>query len=196
LGNGVKQGGCMAERKKTDVAAAGQAVIVPSAWSVESWFEGRYAGREAFRQLLRDGLVAAFQASAPELILSDPDFSDWPLGEHVVVQGLNDWALAGSSRKLTMLAANYDEVVRRHALFVAWRVRWAHKIECRRWRQGDPLELPSLLWTPRWAMQRDDIDRCTGLASCAPRWRVAMREQIEQWLRRSVAGFPASTLGV
>jgi hypothetical protein len=186
----------MVGSEKADAVAAVPPILASSASSAEGWFEGHYATREVFRQLLRDGLAAAARVGAPELILSDPDFSDWPLGERAVVQGLNDWALAGSRRKLTMLAASYDEVVRRHALFVAWRVRWAHKIECRRCCQGDPLELPSLLWTPQWALQRDDLDHCTGLASCDLRWRGALREQIQQRLRRSATSFPASTLGL
>jgi hypothetical protein len=177
-------------------AAAGKSAVAPATWPVRGWFEGRYAGREAFRQLLRDGLAMAAHAGVPTLILSDLDFSDWPLGERAVVQALSDWALAGSQRKVILLAANYDEVVRRHALFVKWRVQWAHKIECRRWREGDPLEVPSLLWTQPWAMRREDLDRCTGQASCNPRWRVALREQIEQWLRRSTLGFPASVPGL
>ncbi|MDR2992003.1 MAG: hypothetical protein LBU72_08825 [Burkholderiaceae bacterium] len=184
------------DKTRAGDAAAGESAAAPATWPAQGWFEGRYAGREAFRQLLRDGLAMAARAGVPELILSDPDFSDWPLGERALVQVLNDWALVGSQRKVTLLAASYDEVVRRHALFIKWRVQWAHKIECRRWREGDPLEVPSLLWTPQWAMRREDLDRCTGLTSCNPRLRVALREQIEQWLRRSTAGFPASVSGL
>jgi hypothetical protein len=145
-------------------------------------------------------LATATSAGVPELVLSDPDFSDWPLGERAVAQSLNDWALAGGGRSVILLAASYDEVVRRHALFVKWRVQWAHLIECRSWRgggrEGDPLALPSALWTPQWAMRRDDLDRCAGQASIDPRWRVALREQINEWLRRSAAAFPASVLGL
>jgi hypothetical protein len=177
-------------------AAAGMAVAAPVVWPAQGWFQGRYAGREAFRQLLRAGLALATRVGAPELILSDPDFSDWPLGERALVQALHDWALAGSRRKVTLLAANYDEVVRRQPLFVKWRVQWAHKIECRRWREDDPLALHSLLWTPQWVMRRQDLDRCTGPASCDPRVRAALREQIGEWLRRSTLGFPASVSGL
>ncbi|MDR0457427.1 MAG: hypothetical protein LBH10_00130 [Burkholderiaceae bacterium] len=186
----------MGAAEKTPAQAIQGAETPAAVWPAGGWYEGRYAGREAFGQLLRDGLAAAAHAGVAELILSDPDFSDWPLGERAVVQSLNDWALTTGQGRVTLLAASYDEVVRRHARFVQWRVQWAHKIECRRWREGDAQELPSLLWTLQWAMRRDDLERCTGLATCDPRSRVALRERIGEWLRRSAAGFPASVAGL
>jgi hypothetical protein len=182
--------------EKTDAPEGQASTTPPAVWPAGGWFEGHYAGRETFRQLLCEGLLAVTRTDVTELILSDPDFSDWPLDDPAVVQALHQWMLAGRPCKVTLLAASYDQVVRRHALFVRWRVQWAHKIECRRWREGNPLDLPSLLWTPQWAMRRDDLDRCTGQARCEPRWRVTMREHLQEWLRNSTAGFPASVLGL
>ena len=45
---------------------------------------GRFEGREAFRQLVRDGLARAAQEGWRELILSDASFEEWPLGERAV----------------------------------------------------------------------------------------------------------------
>jgi hypothetical protein len=72
--------------------------------------EGRFEGRADFIQLVRDALGVAAQAGWRELILSDASFYDWPLGERAVIDSLNAWARGG--RQLTLLAKNYDEVVR------------------------------------------------------------------------------------
>jgi len=178
-------------------ADAGVAQTFPVAWPADGWFEGRYAGRKAFRQLLRQGFAAAARTGASELVLSDPDFADWPLGEHAVVASLSTWVLADGQRKVIMLANHYDEVVRRHARFVQWRVQWSHRIECWRCRESDMHRaLPSLLGMPQWAMWRDDSDSYTGLASCDPRTWAAMRGRLDDWLRCSVPSFPVSVLGL
>ena len=43
--------------------------------------QGRFEGRDAFRQNVRDALACAARQGWRELILSDADFHDWPLGE-------------------------------------------------------------------------------------------------------------------
>ncbi len=98
--------------------------------------EGRFEGREAFRQHVRDALACAAHEGWREIILSDADFHDWPLGERAVVDSLNGWAKTG--RRLVMLAKSYDEVTRTHPRFVRWRTTWAHIIECRRCAAVDP----------------------------------------------------------
>jgi hypothetical protein len=47
--------------------------------------QGRFEGRDAFRQNVRDALACAAREGWRELILSDADFHDWPLGERAVV---------------------------------------------------------------------------------------------------------------
>jgi hypothetical protein len=49
---------------------------------------GRFAGRDAFQQLVRDALAAAAREGWREIILCDADFGDWPLGERSVAQSL------------------------------------------------------------------------------------------------------------
>ena len=70
---------------------------------------GRFEGREAFRQRVRDALACAAREGWREIVLSDADFHDWPLGERAVIESLNDWARSG--RKLVMLAKTYDELM-------------------------------------------------------------------------------------
>ena len=155
---------------------------------------GRFEGREAFRQNVRDALACAAREGWREIILSDADFHDWPLGERAVVDSLNAWAKTG--RKLVMLAKSYDEVTRTHPRFVNWRRTWSHIIECRRCATVDPLILPSALWTSGWVLRRLDPERSTGVCTVIPERKLALRESIEEWLRQSSAGFPATTLGL
>lgn len=63
---------------------------------------GRFAGREEFQNLVRSALDCAAREGWPELILSDADFWDWPLGEGAVIEALNAWVRQG--RRLTLLA--------------------------------------------------------------------------------------------
>ena len=111
---------------------------------------GRFSSREAFQQMVRDALATAARDGWQEIVVSDANFHDWPLGERSVVEALQDWA--HGSRRFTMLAGRYDEVVRRHARFVRWRGTWDHIITCRRSPAADPLDIPSALWSPRWVM--------------------------------------------
>ena len=128
------------------------------------------------------------------MILCDPSFEDWPLGERVVVQALNDWSKTG--RKLTMLAKNYDEVLRRHTRFVTWRRTWAHIVECRASAATSADDMPSALWGPGWVFERLDLQRCTGIAGSEVARRVALRERLNEWLLKSSPAFPATTFGL
>lgn len=156
--------------------------------------QGRFAGPQEFAQLVRDALAAAAQAGWRELVLSDPDFADWPLGERAVAEALHAWS--GSGRRCTLLARRWDEVVRRHARFVDWRRTWTHIIDARGCRNADRAELPSAIWSPDWVMQRVDLDHGVGWCGSEPARRVALRESLDHWLGKSSSAFPATTLGL
>ena len=127
---------------------------------------GAFIGRETFRTLVRAALARAAHEGWRELIVCDAGFQDWPLGERAVVESLQQWASGG--RRLTMLAADYAEVQRRHARFVQWRVRWDHIIVCRRAGAVDAQDLPSAIWSPQWVLQRHDPLRCNGVTGVEP----------------------------
>lgn len=156
--------------------------------------DGRFEGLSAFQQLIRDALVQAGTEGWPELILADATFEDWPLREKVVVDALQAWSRTG--RRFTLLATRFDGVLRNQPRFVAWRKTWSHIIECRQCRNDDPLEFPSVLWSPVWAMRRLDLAHSNVMAGAEPRRRVQLRELIDERLRISTPGFPASTLGL
>ncbi|MDB5941192.1 MAG: hypothetical protein JWQ13_758 [Ramlibacter sp.] len=155
---------------------------------------GRFAGRDAFQQLIRDALASAAREGWRELILSDADFADWPLGERAVSESLRAWSASG--RRCTLLACRYDQVSIRHARFVTWRRAWSHIIEARACTSADPLELPSAIWSPGWVMQRLDAERCNGYSGAEPERRLLLKESLQEWLARSGPAFPATTLGL
>lgn len=155
---------------------------------------GRFEGRTAFQQLVRDALATAAREGWREIIVSDADFADWPLGERAVAESLKAWSSSG--RRMTLLARRYDEVAMRHARFVTWRRTWSHIIEARACPAADPLELPSAIWSPGWVLHRLDIDRCNGFTGAEAERRVLLRESLKEWLGRSSPAFPATTLGL
>jgi hypothetical protein len=175
----------MREQDMTDATDAADVHALPS---------GRFSGRDAFRQLVRDALACAAREGWQEIILSDASFEDWPLGERAVAQALQDWSASG--RRCTLLARRWDSVAGRHARFVTWRRTWAHIIEARACPAADPLDLPSAIWSPHWVMQRLDPERCNGFSGSEPERRVALRESLKEWLQRSTPGFAATTLGL
>ena len=162
--------------------------------TVPGLLEGRFSGRVEFAELIRQALAAAAAQGWQEIILCDPNFEDWPLGERVVAQSLNDWSKTG--RKLTMLAGNYDEVMRRHARFVTWRRTWAHIVDCRGNAGGSANDLPSALWSPGWVFERLDIARSNGTAGAEPARRQELKERLAEQLMRSSPTFAATTLGI
>ena len=155
---------------------------------------GRFEGRAAFQQNLRDALHCAAREGWRDIVVCDPTFEDWPLGERAVIDALNAWAAPG--RTWTMLAGRYDEVTRRHARFVQWRRTWSHLIDCRAVRSTDLMLMPSCIVGPAWAMRRLDLEHCTGVCSDEARWRVELQQEAKEWLRRSSPSFPATVLGL
>jgi len=154
----------------------------------------RFEGREEFRQLVRDALATAAREGWREIVLSDADFADWPLGERAVAESLQAWSATG--RSMVLLARRYDTVLRQHARFVHWRGMWSHIVTASACASADPLELPSAIWSPRWVLQRRDIDRCIGYCGHEPDRRVALRELLDAWLQKSSPAFPSTTLGL
>lgn len=159
-----------------------------------SLLEGRFSGPGEFSVLIRLAFATAAAKGWREIILSDNSFEDWPLGDRAVAQSLEDWSRSG--RKLTMLAKSYDAVVRRHARFVTWRRTWSHIVDCRKNATVPADELPSAFWCPVWVFQRLDLAHCTGVAGSEPARRVGLKERLDECIRKSSPGFPATTLGI
>nr|WP_210546799.1 hypothetical protein [Rhodoferax sp. PAMC 29310] len=155
---------------------------------------GRFAGRVEFEALVQNALHRAATDGWSEIILSDADFSDWPLNQTVVIESLNAWAVAG--RRLTLLATGYDEVHRHHPRFVAWRRTWGHLIEARVCDEPARGDVPSAIWSPAWFMHRTDPVHQSGLCGTDPALKARVREALSERLRASTTGFSASILGL
>ena len=155
---------------------------------------GRFTGREAFEQTIRDALACAARQGWHEIIVSDATFSDWPLRERAVVESLHAWARSG--RRFVMLATRFDEVQRYQARFVSWRQTWGHLIDCRQCSSADPLDFPSAIWSPGWVMQRHDLERSVFVCDTQASRRVALKQVLDEWGRNSSPGFASSTLGL
>jgi hypothetical protein len=162
--------------------------------TTDTLHQGRFEGRESFAQLVRDALACAAREGWREIILCDATFSDWPLGERAVAESLQAWSKTG--RRCVLLARRYDDVLRQHARFVTWRRTWSHIIEARGCPSANELELPSVFWSPQWVMRRLDPERSTGMCGSEADRRVALRELLDEWLKKSSPAFPASTLGL
>lgn len=156
--------------------------------------EGRFSGPVAFSNLVRLALAAAANQGWRELILSDQDFHDWPLGERAVVQSLNDWARSG--RRFTLVAASFDDIYRRHARFVTWRRTWSHVVECRVIGKSHSGEVPTALWSPAWIFHRFDPAHANGVSGSDVARRIVLHERLAELLLKSSPGFPATTLGL
>jgi hypothetical protein len=154
----------------------------------------RFEGREDFRQLVRDAFACAARDGWREIILSDADFADWPLGERSTAESLQAWANSG--RRMVLLAQNYDAVRRQHARFVQWRVMWSHIVAPVACPSAGRLDLPSAFWSPAWVLERRDPERSNGWCGSEPERRVLLREGLQEWLHKASPAFPATTLGL
>lgn len=154
---------------------------------IESQREFEDALRQAFSMIANEG--------CREVLISDTDFANWPLGERAVVEMLSRWSM--SHRKMTVLALNYDEVTRRHAHWVQWRRQWAHIVDCRVVDDFDAKELPTVLLAPGLVVVRlVPGDTVRGSISTDLGDIERMRETIDAITQRSQEGFPATTLGL
>ena len=154
----------------------------------------RFEGIDDFRQLIRDALAAASEEGWREIILCDGSFDEWPLGERAVLESLQRWSSSG--RRCTIIAQRYDSVIRKHARFVQWRGTWSHIITAVGVSSADPMEMPSAFWSPGWTLERRDLVRSNGYCGSEPERRVAVRETLNEWIRKATPAFPSSTVGL
>jgi hypothetical protein len=156
-----------------------------------------FTGRASFQAALRDWFAEAAAAGCRELVLCDPDFADWPLGESAVIDSLTAWA--GPQRRLTLLALNFDAVARRHPRFVAWRARWSHLVTCRALPelQADDVPVLAVATMPAViALRVFEPLRHHGVVSREPADSLVAKEQTDAISQRSVEAFPVTSLGL
>lgn len=153
------------------------------------------ATRGEFHAAVKLGFAEAAASGSREIWLCDDDFADWPLGERAVVDQLSLWA--ASSRRLTLLARNFDEVARRHARWVAWRRQWSHIVHCRTNNELEAGEMPTLLLASgALSVRLSDPVHHRGLVSYDTADEIRCKEEIDAVLQRSIEAFPATTTGL
>jgi len=155
---------------------------------------GRLQGRQAFVDLVRQALACAARERWEHIVLSDPDFADWPLGERAVVDSLQAWA--GRGRHIRFLARDFARLREAHPRLVQWRTTWSHLVEAHACREMSGGDVPSAIWSPAWTMERLDIDRCTLVASVEPERRLQLHERLQACWQQGSPSFPATTLGL
>ena len=152
-------------------------------------------GRAAFQAAVRAALVGAAAEGWRELWLCDASFADWPLGERGVVESLTRWG--GVQRHLTLLASQFDDVVRRHSRWVQWRRQWSHLVTCRIVEEIEPVNVPALLWSPgALTLRLLDPVRFRGVVSRDAADGLEAKEIFDAITQRSVLGFATTTLGL
>jgi hypothetical protein len=151
--------------------------------------------RGEFHAALRSALAEAAATGCSELWLCDNDFADWPLGERQVVDSLSQWA--SSHRRLTVIAATFDEVARRHARWNEWRRQWSHIVHCRSNAELERGQMPSvLLASGLLSVNLVDPVHYRGRFSHDAADGVRCRELIDAVLQRSEEAYPVTTAGL
>jgi len=151
-------------------------------------------GRGVFADLVRQALAVAAQEGWPQLVLSDADFLDWPLGERAVVESLQAWARQG--REIRFLARDFAPLRLAHPRLVAWRTIWSHRVQAQAMPSASGNELPSAIWSADWMLERLDPVRCTLVASTDARRRTGLRERLDACWHKGSPSFAATTLGL
>ena len=151
--------------------------------------------RAEFHAALRLAFIEAATAGSRELWLADIDFADWPLGERDVVESLGRWV--ASSRKLTLLAHNFEAVARLHPRWVTWRRQWSHVVTCRTNTELEAGEMPTLLIaTGTVTVRLSDTVHHRGRMAHDRGEELRCKELLDAVLQRSEEAFPATSTGL
>lgn len=151
--------------------------------------------RSEFMEAIRAALREAADQGGRAIVMSDPNYADWPLNDRATVECLARWAQ--SHRSLVVLSNNFDEFPRKHARWVAWRQNWSHIVSCRQADEADAPKLPIQLFMPgKLVVRLVDRVTCRGSVSRAEADLVQARESTNDILDRSHDAFPVTTLGL
>ena len=163
--------------------------------------EGLGEGRTAWNEALRGALRKACADGAREIRCFDKDFAAWPWGEGELLDALTGWA--HPPRRLTLVAAQFDELQRRQPRFVTWRQRFDPCFSGLAFeaQPGDRMSFESALLA---IAPNGDLLSLRLLDSV--RWRFAASLQkhdgvlLQDWFdvaaQRCEAAFAATTLGL
>jgi hypothetical protein len=152
--------------------------------------------RAGFVDALRWGLRQSIALDARLIHCVDPTFADWPLDDEETVRGLAAW-LRRPGRRLSLLAASFDEVPRVLQRFTAWRRDWVHAIDA--WQAPAELvdSVPTVMCSDGGvSVELIDPARWRGRAAVDPAHARLWFDQVDAILQRSERAFAATTLGL
>ena len=161
-----------------------------------------FASRAQAQHALRMTLLQACADGAREMVWLDPDFGHWPLSDAEVLEALTAWA-GVRSRRLLLLAQDYEVVTRIHPRFVSWRRSYGHLVVARQYG-GDEAGAPGtagqagavLLGSSPWMWRLWNWGACRGSMGSDLHSFTDMRLWIDAITQRSTESFAASTLGL
>lgn len=155
-----------------------------------------FQGLPAFRAHV-GALLQAAAHGRQDLVLCDPDYEAWPLGEAAAVEAFNAWALAARQTHAVIVAAQFDAWPRLHARWVRWRTPWAHRIRCLQAPHELANDLPRILLLPgRAGLEVLDAAQWRGVVTREPVRLARLKEQTDAISQRSDDAFPPTLLGL
>lgn len=152
--------------------------------------------RADFSAALHWGFAASIDEGARRIVCCDPDFERWPLGDPPLIDRLTAW-LRLPGRRLVLLAADFEVVLRRSPRFTSWRRDWVHAVEA--WLPPTELRaaLPSVLCSDRTvSVQLIDPVHGRGRASDDGRLAQQWRDELDAFSQRSEPAFASQVLGL
>lgn len=157
---------------------------------------GRVDGWRDFSDRVCAALAWASQMPC-DLILSDPDFKAWPLGQRAVVEAFQAWALGHSSGRVRGLLADPEPFVRAHPRWLDWRQRWSHRVEFFCADDDVKDQVPTLLLVGDvLGLKLHDARLGRGTWSRDPDTLKRWRDEFDVILQRSSTSLPVTTLGL
>lgn len=156
-------------------------------------------GWPAITQALEQQLLAALRQDARRIVALDPSFEHWPLSSPELHQALQDWGRLGT-RRLELLAPDWQEAARRHPRFLRWRQHFDHLLDIREFAAEDfgGAGWPCAVFAAQAGMSLRIIEWQNGRAvlSDLPQERQRVLDQFDAIAQRSGPGWPLSTLGL
>ncbi len=152
--------------------------------------------RADFVAAVHDTVSLALAGATRRMVWLDADFAEWPLNEPALLQALTNWVRL-PQRQLVLLAADYDDLRRRHARFTAWVRLWSHVVTSFSPSWDEVAELPCVLLAEGAGLVHLlDPVQWRGWATADVFQQHEWRERIDAFLQRSTPAFPVTTLGL
>jgi hypothetical protein len=157
---------------------------------------GLIGSRGEFQAAVRALLENAHDGAVRHMWWVSSDFSDWPLDEPAVIDGLTRWSrLPGV--KLSWLGQDFERVRRTMPRLTRWRQVFSHVITCRSPEDVSGADMPTLLVADhRLALRLLDRERVRGWLRHDGADVQHAHEEIDVISQRSSEAFPAVTLGL